>query len=342
MQQQEELSPVSIVKPKFTGNKTFPLTPGSVLFAPMEGITDHLYRKALLELYPEWDKIATDFLRVPSVGEYPKKHILKHFGEEHYQSQQSLEKTIYQILSPEKANTLDTIEKINEFGFEWLDLNLGCPSKTVCKNRGGSFLLSDLEALRYVINLIRQNWNNIFTAKIRVGYKDDTLFADILCLLESEKVDAITIHARTRDEMYKGVAKWDYIKEATSIITKTPIIGNGDIWTVEDIEKYFEFTKCHSVMIARGALKTPWLARLYKNKEKDSEELRRFEIHRYFSHYNEVLKKDSDLDTTKRLRRIKAISRYIFDDLKNGEEIKKQMLRSKSEDELFSLLKSII
>lgn len=318
------------------------LKPRSILFAPMEGITDHLYRKALLELYPEWDMIATDFLRVPSVGNYPSKHILKHFGEEHYESPFSLEKTIYQILSPEKASTVDTIEKIKAFGFKWLDLNLGCPSKTVCKNRGGSFLLSDLEALRYVIHLIRSHWQDTFTAKIRVGYKDDTLFRDILELLEDEKVDAITIHARTRDEMYKGIAKWDYVKEATQIIKHTPIIGNGDIWTVDDIKKYFEFTQCHSVMIARGALKTPWLARLYKNNEQDSEELRRFEIHRYFDHYNKVLKENSDLDTIKRLRRIKAISRYIFDDLTGGEEIKKQLLRSKTEEELFSLLKSII
>ena len=197
-----------------------------------------------------------------------------------------------------------------------------------------------MDALRYVIHLIRSNWDDIFTAKIRVGYRDDTLFDQILRLLEEEKVDAITIHARTRDEMYKGVAKWDYIKEATSIIKNVPIIGNGDIWTTEDLDKYFDYTKCHSVMIARGALKTPWLARLHKNQEKDSEELRRFEINRYFSRYNELLRKKSDLDDTKRLRRIKAISRYIFDDLTDGENIKRQVLRSKSEDELFSVLKS--
>lgn len=336
MQVQENLLQQSTAKVKH-----FPLQPGSLLFAPMEGITDHLYREALLDLYPEWDKIATDFLRVPSVGEYPKKHILKHFGEDHFNSSFSREKTIYQILSPEKANTLDTIEKIKEFGFDWLDLNLGCPSKTVCKNRGGSFLLSDLEALRYVINLIRTNWDNIFTAKIRVGYRDDTLFDQILNLLEEENVDAITIHARTRDEMYKGIARWDYIKEATSIIKHTPVIGNGDIWTTQDLDKYFDYTNCHSVMIARGALKTPWLARLHKNREKDSEELRRFEINRYFSHYNNLLKTKSDLDDTKRLRRIKAVSRYIFDDLTDGENIKRQVLRSKSEEELFQFLKSI-
>lgn len=336
MQVQENLSQQSIAK-----SSRLPLNKGSLLFAPMEGITDHLYREALLHLYPEWDKCATDFLRVPSVGEYPKKHILKHFGEDHYKNEFSRGKTIYQILSPEHASTVDTISKIKELGFDWLDINLGCPSKTVCKNRGGSFLLSDLVALRYVINLIRTNWDNIFTAKIRVGYKDDTLFDKILCLLEEERVDAITIHARTRDEMYKGVAKWDYIKEACKHVKYTPIIGNGDIWTTDDLDKYFDYTGCHSVMIARGALKTPWLARLHKKREKDSEELRRHEIHRYFYFYNELMCKKSDLDTTKRLRRIKAISRYIFDDLTDGENIKRQVLRSKTEDELFNLLKSI-
>lgn len=332
MLDQEKLSQPSI--PKIN----LPLKERSILFAPMEGITDELYRETILELYPEWDMIATDFLRVPSVGKYPQKHILKHFGNEQYQSKLAREKTIYQILSPEIANTVDTLNKIKNLNFHWLDLNLGCPSKTVCKNRGGSFLLSDLIALRKVIRLIRSNWDNTFTAKIRVGYENDFLFKDILTLLEDEGVDAITIHARTRTEMYKGIAKWDYVRDAVSHIKHTPIIGNGDIWTVKDINKYFDFTNCHSVMIARGALKTPWLARLHQNKETETHALRAFEIKRYFTHFNEKLKLKTQMEDVVRLRRIKAIARYIFDDFEDGDLIKRSILRSKGEDEMFTLL----
>jgi len=335
MLDQEILSPPSIHK------LPLPLKEKSILFAPMEGITDEYYRETILALYPEWDMIATDFLRVPTVGEYPIKHVKKHFGNEQYNDAFAREKTIYQILSPEFASTVDTINKIEELGFHWLDLNLGCPSKTVCKNRGGSFLLSDLKALGDVVSLIRTNWPGIFTTKIRVGYKDDHLFKEIIQLLEGINVDAITIHARTRDEMYKGVAKWDYVKQAVGFSKHTPIIGNGDIWTVDDIKKYFEFTDCHSVMIARGAMKTPWLARLYKENEKDSEELRKHEINRYFQFYYNLLKEKANQEETIRLRRIKAISRYIFDDLTDGDTIKKLILRSKTEDEMFTNLEKI-
>ena len=211
-----------------TANLPLPFKEKSLIFAPMEGITDIHYRETILENYPEWDFVATDFLRAPSVGPYPVKHVLKHYGKSSYEDPEKQRKTIYQMLTTEDALTEDTVSKIRDLGFKWLDLNLGCPSKTVCKHRGGSFLLSDLQALRKVIKTIRSHFPHTFTAKIRVGYKDDTLFKDILRLLEDEGVDAITIHARTRDEMYKGVAKWEYVKTAVETV-KTPIVGNGDI-----------------------------------------------------------------------------------------------------------------
>lgn len=306
----------------------------------MEGITDIHYRETILDIYPEWDFVSTDFLRVPSVGAYPPKHILKHYGKSSYSDPEKKRKTIYQILTPEDAMTVDTVTKIKDLGFTYLDLNLGCPSKTVCKHRGGSFLLSDLVALRKIIRTIRTNWPHTFTAKIRVGYKDDTNFEKILHLLEEEAVDAIVIHARTRDEMYKGVAKWDYIKKAVQTVKHTPIVGNGDIWTVDDIHRYFDYTQCHSVMIARGALKTPWLARLYKENMQDSEELRVNEIKRYFNNYFARVDK-LDMEELKKIRRLKAISRYIFDDLTDGDQKKRSFLLSKTREEMFKSMDSL-
>lgn len=333
MQVQESLSQPSQVR-------QLPFSKGSLFFAPMEGITDIHYRETILDIYPEWDFVSTDFLRVPSVGAYPPKHILKHYGKSSYSDPEKKRKTIYQILTPEDAMTVDTVTKIKDLGFTYLDLNLGCPSKTVCKHRGGSFLLSDLVALRKIIRTIRTNWPHTFTAKIRVGYKDDTNFEKILHLLEEEAVDAIVIHARTRDEMYKGVAKWDYIKKAVQTVKHTPIVGNGDIWTVDDIHRYFDYTQCHSVMIARGALKTPWLARLYKENMQDSEELRVNEIKRYFNNYFARVDK-LDMEELKKIRRLKAISRYIFDDLTDGDQKKRSFLLSKTREEMFKSMDSL-
>lgn len=319
-----------------------PFKEKSLFFAPMEGVTDECYRSVIAALYPEWDYISTDFLRIPTVGIYPDKHIIKHYGETFYNNQELKDKTIYQILTSETAFTVEHAKKIQELGFDRLDINLGCPSKTVCKNKGGSYLLSDLPVLKKIILDIRQNFKGIFTAKIRVGYRDDSNFENILKTLEDCGVDAIIIHARTRDELYKGVANWDYVKQAVKMVD-IPVVGNGDIWTVKDIIRYYDYTDAHSVMIARGALKTPWLAREFKagNIEEDSR-MRVNEMQRYYQFFYDQICSMQDLPELSRNRRLKSISRYIFDPLEDGAAIKKSFLLSKSKDEMFEVISSLL
>ncbi len=246
-------------------------------------------------------------------------------------------KTIYQILTSPGAYTKETVQSISQLDMHWLDLNLGCPSKTVCKNKGGSFLLSELSELQKILQEIRKNFSGIFTCKIRVGYRDDSNFINILKLLEDEGVDAIKIHARTRDELYKGVAKWDYIKQAVKAVN-TPIIGNGDIWTTEDIEKYFDYTNCHSIMLARSALKTPWLAKLYNENIEDNPLYRIEQMTRYYKRFYEETQKQLNLVESSRIKRLKSVSRYLFDDLPEGQIYKREFLLSKSFDEQMDVL----
>lgn len=315
------------------------LVPESLLFAPMEGITDSYYREMVQKLYPEWDRYSCDFLRVPTPAPYPLKHILKHFGENIYQDENLKNKTQYQILTSPNAYTKETVSAISSLGFEWIDLNLGCPSKTVCKNQGGSFLLSDLDKLRPIIKIIRDNFKGTFTCKIRVGYEDDNNFIQILKLLEEEGVDAIIIHARTRVQLYKGIANWDYIKQAVKSVS-TPIIGNGDIWDENDIQKFFDYTQCHSAMIARGALKTPWLARVYRNKEDNSLVLRAKELEKYFNTFYEVVG-SQNLEEASKIKRLKSVSRYVFDDFPDGAQFKRKFLLSKSFPEQLEVLQDL-
>lgn len=309
----------------------------SLFFAPMEGVTDSHYRETIQELYPEWDYIATDFLRIPSVGMFKHKHFVEHIGEQIYDTD-LMKNTIFQILASERSLTLEHMPLISNLNIDWLDLNLGCPSKTVCKNKGGSYLLSDLKILKNIISTIRNNFKGHFTAKIRVGYQDDSMFEDVLKLLEDEGVEAITIHARTRNELYKGVANWDYVKQAVKVTT-VPIVGNGDIWTTEDIDRYYDYTGAHSVMIARGALKTPWLAKLYKNKEIDELSERSKFIRSYFdSLYDKMCKTHPDEKV--RIKRLKGLSRYIFEPYPEDLCLKRAFVLSKTYEEMqFNLSK---
>src|SRR5690606_35962472 len=200
--------------------------PGRVIFAPMEGITCDTYRGVIEDLYPEWDILSSDFLRVPSAGRYPQKHLLKHFGHQTYNSHLK-QKTIFQILASPTSYITEITEDLEKLDIPWLDLNLGCPSKTVVKNQGGSFLLSKPKELRKIIRTIRKSFKKTFTVKIRVGFTDDHFFEDNLKLFEEEGVEAITIHGRTREQLYKGKANWGYLKKAVETVS-IPIIGNGD------------------------------------------------------------------------------------------------------------------
>ena len=288
----------------------FPIKEKSLLFAPLEGVTDENYRLAVMEAFPEWDRFSTDFLRVPTVGHYNEKFIIHHFGPSVYQDQTLKDKTTFQILTTEKAQTEHTLKSINNLGFKHVDLNLGCPSRKVNSHFGGAYLLSDLTALKNVLGLIRKSFPHLFTVKMRLGYHDTSTFIDSLKLMEDEGVQAITIHARTRNQLYKGAADWEFIKTAVKTV-KVPIIGNGDIWSVGDIKNIFERTGCHSVMLGRGAMKTPWLAKTYKegNELETLSERKKYLI----LYFNSLLKK-YQLEDAMILKRFKSFCRNTFED----------------------------
>lgn len=316
----------------------------SLLFAPMEGVTDEAYRIALMKTFPEWDLFFTDFLRVPTTGKVNERIILDHYGKRIYENPKLREKNSYQILTTHRAQTQSVVEIINDLNFKHLDLNLGCPSKKVNSHFGGAYLLSDQKALRDILKLIRSIFKNHFTVKMRIGYRDDSNFLDLIKLIEDEGVEAITIHARTRDQLYQGTADWNYIKTAVNA-TKLPIIGNGDIWTADDIEDIFEKTKCHSAMFGRSALKTPWLAKIYKEYIHDGESIdetyllyqRKAHLELYFEallkEYREINCKEEFIH-----KRFKSFSLNVFNDYEDYEQIRGKFLRSTSLNEFLDLL----
>jgi len=308
---------------------------GSLIFAPMEGITDERYRLAIYKTCPDWDYFYTDFLRCPTVGHFTDRKVLEHYGDKVYNLDELREKTIYQILTTTRAQTEPIVKQVAKLNVKQLDLNLGCPSKTVNNHGGGSYLLQDLDSLKIIIKKIRANFPRHFSVKMRIGYRDDKNFIEALKLLEGEGVDSITLHARTRDQLYKGVADWKYLEKASNAVS-IPLVGNGDIWTVQDIRDVLVNCGCHSVMIARGALKTPWLAELYKKYENNisdltdevllQERIERLPV--YFQHLENEYQKFTD-DEQIILKRFKAFSRYLFDDFNDSAKLKSGFLRTK-------------
>lgn len=146
-------------------------------------------------------------------------------------------------------------------GFDMVDLNLGCPAKRVVACNGGSGLLRDLPKIREIFERVRAAVSIPFTVKFRMGWNDGNIVCVELAKMAEEcGLNAVALHARTREQGYSGDARWEWIaavKDAVGI----PVIGNGDIRTPEDAAGMVEATRCDAVMIGRAAPANPWIFR---------------------------------------------------------------------------------
>lgn len=142
---------------------------------------------------------------------------------------------------------------------DFIDINFGCPVKKVVRNNGGSGCLKDLGLVQGIIRAVRGATHLPVTVKIRSGW-DETQRDPVTIALRCREAGAekITLHPRTRTQMYSGKADWDEIARLVEALD-VPVIGNGDIRTPEDVLSMHRHTKCAGVMVARGSFGNPWL-----------------------------------------------------------------------------------
>jgi len=142
---------------------------------------------------------------------------------------------------------------------DFIDINFGCPVKKVVKNNGGSGCLKDLDLVARIIRAVRSATHLPVTVKIRSGW--DEAQRDPVTIAQRCReagAQALTLHARTRTQMFSGAANWDEIARVVEALD-IPVIGNGDITAAEDVVAMRAHTNCAGVMIARGAFGNPWI-----------------------------------------------------------------------------------
>ena len=142
---------------------------------------------------------------------------------------------------------------------DFVDINFGCPVKKVVRNNGGSGCLKDMRLVRGIIGAVKDATRLPVTVKIRSGW-DETMRdpVDIALRCQDAGAQALTLHPRTRTQMYQGHANWDEIAAVAEALT-IPVIGNGDIRTAEDVLAMRRHTHCDGIMVARGSFGNPWL-----------------------------------------------------------------------------------
>ena len=231
------------------------------LLAPMEGLTDPLMRQILTQIASDlgrpYDWSVSEFIRVTQ-HVLPAHVFYKYVPELRHDAKTASGTPIHvQLLGSEAQLMAENAAYAAELGAPAIDINFGCPAKTVNSHRGGSVLLDEPETMYQIISAVRQAVpvHIPVSAKIRLGYTDTSRMDDIKAVIEDSGADWLTIHARTKTQGYKPPAYWDKIQSFNTL--DIPVIANGEIWNTEHAQNCMTQAGTEHLMLGRGAVTRP-------------------------------------------------------------------------------------
>ncbi len=237
-----------------------PASPRLVL-APMEGLADDILRDVLTRA-GGYDWCVTEFIRVSSTV-LPHAAFLRVSPELKRSSRTRAGTPVrVQLLGSDPALLAANAAHLANLQPAGIDLNFGCPTPLVNRNRGGAALLDDPELLRRIALTVRQAVpaGIPVTAKMRLGIDDTARALDCARALEAGGIQELVVHARTREDGYRPPARWEWIARIRQAV-RLPVIANGEVWTDYDYRVMRAVTGCADVMLGRGAVADPLLAR---------------------------------------------------------------------------------
>lgn len=231
----------------------------NVFLAPMAGVTDIAFRGICKEL--GCGLVYTEMVSSKALfyGSENTKDMLNVSDEERPVAVQ-----IFGSDPVVMAKSCDFFNDNNDICI--VDINMGCPAPKIVKNGEGSALMKNSKLAAEIVKEVKKASLKPVTVKFRKGFDSNNINAlEFAKELEQAGVDAITIHGRTREQMYQGKADWDIIRQIKEVVS-IPVIGNGDVVTCDDAVSLFESTKCDAIMIGRGSMGNPWIFQQIKQK----------------------------------------------------------------------------
>lgn len=232
-----------------------------IVLAPMEGLADDVMRRVLTAV-GGYDWCVAEFVRVTD-SVLPERAFRRICPELDHGARTAAGTPVrLQLLGSDPGRLAENAARaarLHPFG---IDLNFGCPAPTVFKHRGGAALLDEPELLHEIVAAVRRAVPRALpvSAKLRLGIRDTARTLDCVRALEAGGAAELVVHARTREDSYRPPARWEWLAHVRQAVG-IPVIANGEVWTADDWGRCRAISGCSDVMLGRGAVADPFLAR---------------------------------------------------------------------------------
>ncbi|MBO8462610.1 MAG: tRNA-dihydrouridine synthase family protein [Firmicutes bacterium] len=258
--------------------------------APLEGVTGYVYRNAYHEVFHNIDKYFTPFLSPTQHNKLTsreKNDVIPEHNQRMY--------VVPQILTNQYEYFLNTVKQLQAFGYEEVNLNLGCPSKTVVTKKKGAGFLQDPKQLEQFLDEIFEKSPISISIKTRIGMESPEEFPVLMKIFNQYPVKELIIHPRVQTDYYKNMPHLETYAYAKEVATM-PLCYNGDIFSVEDFNRYQQqFPDQTSWMLGRGIIGNPaLLGQIINGTLPNKEELKRFHD-KIYEGYEETISGEKNL-----------------------------------------------